>query len=111
MATTAIGNVALSGAIAGLLESKAYASADPAGYATIVSQAGAFKTAFLAANAALADPLADGDDASMYYAIAAICAAALADRGTVSVAAADYAKVAASAAAASRAAVSAFVVA
>lgn len=102
MATTLIHNGAFSGALGAMLDGRAFTSADPADYATVTAAAAAFATEFLTANAALAVPMTDVDNAEIGQLCAHAARGALAGRISGSATAADYAAIASSAVAAAK---------
>lgn len=106
MATTLIKNGATSGAMGAILAGRLQTSSDPATFADEANAAAAFATQFLTANAALAVPMADADNAQIGQLIAHVCFGILEGRNFTSAVATDYTSVAAACAAASKAAVS-----
>lgn len=102
MAVVLVGNGAVAGALAGLMNKRFTGATTAASYAAVVNAAAAFKTQFLAANAALAVPMADVDNANIFLVCFAAAQAMLNDSGFVSTTATDYASVANQAAAAAK---------
>jgi hypothetical protein len=102
MATVLIENGAISGALAAILAGRAYTATLPADYATYVNAAKAFATQFLTANAALAAPMADADNAQIGFICYGAAYGVLAGRDFSSATAASYAAQAAAAAAAAK---------
>jgi hypothetical protein len=99
MATTLIQNGAFCGAVAAIEEGRALTNASPLAYAAAINAADAFAAQFLTANAALAAPMADADNAQIGQLCQAACAAVLSGRFFTSTTATDYATQAAAAAA------------
>ena len=102
MAVVLVGNGAVAGALAGLMNKRFSTATTAAGYAALVNAAAAFKTQFLAANAALAVPMADADNANIFLVCFAAAQSVLNDTGAVSTTATDYAAAANQAAAAAK---------
>jgi hypothetical protein len=102
MAVVLIGNGAVAGAYDAALAGRSEHSSSPADYATLANVAAAFKTQFLAANAALSVPMADADNADIFLACYAAVKATMIGRTMRSTTAADYATEAAIAAAAAK---------
>ncbi len=109
MATQLIENACLSGAMGGLMAGRFVGSLTPTDYAAIGSAARAIADEFITENAALSVPMADGDNAQMYYAISAIAFASLMNTGATSTTATDYPGVAKQIAAASKEAIAKFI--
>jgi hypothetical protein len=109
MATILIKNGAVAGALAGMLSNRNVAalSADPANAenALDANAAAAFAAQFLTANAALAAPMADADNANIFLLTYAAAYAAIAGRGIRSATATDYAAAATGAVAVCKASV------
>ncbi|MGH9966570.1 MAG: hypothetical protein ACREBG_01885 [Pyrinomonadaceae bacterium] len=102
MATTLIQNGAFNGALGAILSGRPDTSGTPADYAGQVNAADAFATQFLTANAALAVPMADADNAQIGELCESAARAVLSDRFATSTVATDYATPAAASAAAAK---------
>jgi hypothetical protein len=94
MATTLISDGAYSGAVGGLVAGRSEESATPADYTALAAIADAFRDQFLTANAALAVPMADADNAQIGGLISAVVFGVLSGRSLTSATAADYANLA-----------------
>jgi len=107
MATALIKNGAIAGALAAIAQGRPYQNsvATVAPATTLAAAALAFATQFLTANAALAVPMADADNADIFLVTFAASFAELSGRAFSSATAADYAVVAAAAAANAKASV------
>ncbi len=99
MATTLIRNGAFNGALSAMSSGRLTQDGTPGDYATVANAANAFATQFLTANAALAVPMADADNAQIGQLCEAAARAVLDGRACTSATAADYAGPAAGAAA------------
>lgn len=99
MATTLIRNGAFNGALGAIMSGRASSDPTPADYATMANAADAFATQFLTANAALAVPMADADNAQIGQLCQEASRAILEGRACTSATATDYAGPAAGAAA------------
>lgn len=99
MATTLIRNGAFSGALAAIMDGRLDTNATPAHFAGAVNAADAFASEFIVANAALAVPMADADNAQIGQLCAHAAYAILAGRSASSTTAADYLAAASGAAA------------
>lgn len=95
MAVVLVGNGAYIGALSGIMASRGFVSADKtnAEYVALAAAAAAFKTEFLALNAASAVPLADATG-SVDVLVSQCCLAAFDTKYTKSTTATDYALVA-----------------
>lgn len=109
MPTQLIQNACLSGVMGGLMAGRFVGSITPTDYAAIGSTARAISDEFIVENALLTVPMADGDNAQMYYAISAIGMAAIINSGATSVLPGDYAAYAKQIAAASKEAIAKFI--
>ena len=109
MATVLIQAGAACGAIGAFLSGRPYTDNDPADaqYTTMSAAAGAFADAVITANAALAVPMADADNASIATLLAQCAAGVLQGRQIQSAVAADYADAAAATVAAAKAGIAA----
>lgn len=92
MATALIKNGAIAGALAALTQGRAYQNsvATVAPATTIAAAALAFGAQFLTANAALAVPMADADNADIFLVTFAASFGELSGRAYVSATATDY---------------------
>ena len=109
MATQLIQNACLSGVMGGLIAGRFVGSITPTDYTAICNTARAISDEFVVENALLTVPMADGDNAQMYYLITAVAMASLLNSGAVSVTAADYLAYGKQIAAASKQAISKFI--
>jgi len=99
MATVLLQNAAFSGSLAAFTSGRLQNDPDPTDYASTVAAANAFATQFLTANAALAVPMTDADNASIGALVETICFGVLEGRAYSSTTAAFYAVTASAAAA------------
>ena len=108
MATTVIRNGAVAGALAGILADRGASASDPAGTEPVLDAnvANAFATQFLTANAAISEPMADADNASIGFVSYAAAFGVMSGRSPRSTNATDYTQQAAAAVASAKALVS-----